>query len=114
MNPSTDGAKNASRMPADQRSDMGTTVSTTRKARSSELEPGPPPSLWECGNRASLFLARFPSAVGSVEKSRSYLRTLYGRRMDFSTLCTARHFHSEYCGAFGLYQGWSKNLVAVR
>jgi hypothetical protein len=63
-----------------------------------ELEPGPPPSLWECGNRAPWFLARFPSAVGSVEKSRPYLRTLYRRRTDFSTLSTARHFHSEYCG----------------
>jgi hypothetical protein len=29
----------------------------------------PPPSLWECGNRALLFLARFPSAVESMEKS---------------------------------------------
>ena len=29
----------------------------------------PPPSLWECGNRALGFGARFPSAVGRVEKS---------------------------------------------
>jgi len=84
--------KNASRMPPDQRSDMRTTLSTTRKSRERsgdvqplgyglrpgakasheifELEPGPPPSLWKCGNRAFWVLARFPSAGGSVEKSR--------------------------------------------
>ena len=61
--------KNASRMPPDQRSDMRTTLSTTRKSRERsgdvqplgyglrpgakasheifELEPGPPPSLWK-------------------------------------------------------------------
>ncbi len=36
-----------------------------------DVEPRPPPSLWKCGNRAPLLLARFPSAVGSVEKSPS-------------------------------------------
>src|SRR5215831_13652557 len=32
-------------------------------------ERAPPPSLWECGNRAPWFWARFPSAVETVEKS---------------------------------------------
>src|SRR5207249_5066094 len=35
----------------------------------SEVELEPPPSRWECGNRAPWFWARFPSAVGRVEKS---------------------------------------------
>ena len=44
----------------------------------------PPPSwLGKCGNPASV--AGFPSAVGTVEKS----------GLDFSTVPTARHFHSQ-------------------
>src|SRR6202521_6003957 len=44
----------------------------------------PPPSwLGKCGNPVSV--AGFPSAVGTVEKS----------GLDFSTVPTARHFHSQ-------------------
>jgi hypothetical protein len=57
--------------------------------------PGPPPPLWKCGNRASLVLARFPSAGGSVEKAGGKFRSAAGCRSDFSTLSTARHFHSD-------------------
>src|ERR1700694_3943447 len=44
-----------------------------------------PPPLWlgKCGNPGSV--AGFPSAVGTVEKS----------GLDFSTVPTARHFHSQ-------------------
>jgi len=110
--------KNASRMPPDQRSDMRTTLSTTRKSRERsgdvqplgyglrpgakasheifELEPGPPPSLWKCGNRAFWVLARFPSAGGKRGKVQVRFRARSRRGLDFSTLSTARHFHSEY------------------
>src|SRR5207249_8113052 len=37
----------------------------------SEVELEPPPSLWECGNRAPWFWARFPSArLGSASPGR--------------------------------------------
>jgi hypothetical protein len=48
----------------------------------------PPPSLWQCGNPA--FLAGFPSAVRTVEKSLLLL--------DFSTVSMAPHFHNECLG----------------
>jgi len=69
----------------------------TEFARDSQVScsPGPPPSRWKCGNRASLVWARFPSAGESVEKSGGKLRSAAGCRSDFSTLSTARHFHRD-------------------
>src|SRR6516162_4475341 len=49
-------------------------------------ERAPPPSLWECGNRAPLFLARFPSAVETVEKSDNSEATI---------LAEGRLFHGD-------------------
>lgn len=69
-----------------------------------------------CGNveiGRFCFWRDFQAPGEAWKKSRSYLRTLSRRWTDFSTLSTARHFHSEYCGAFGLYQRGRK-FCAVR
>jgi len=54
-------------------------------------ERAPPPSLWECGNRAPLFLARFPSAVETVEKSENSEATI---------LAEGRLFHGFHGASF--------------
>src|SRR5215472_13614556 len=59
-------------------------------------ERAPPPSRWECGNRAPLSLAQFPSAGETVEKSENSEATV---------LAPARLFHGFHRASFPQRRG---------
>jgi len=69
--------------------------------RSYREEIRPPSSLWKCGNPA--FFAGFPSPVERVGNS----------LLEFSTLSTGRHFHSDAPTLLGPTQGTRPELVGM-